>query len=249
MTDIFTRKFKPLKQYLLIGFVFLFQNVTKAQIILPLDNTSQFQSIFLNVSLEPELVATIGYRYKVGSWKNDTNVYLGGSIKFAPLIISNGAWRSNFTQGLDIKVSENWIGVFSNDIYLAHNKNRAGTMDGLGFDLRGSLNHHSGKWSKGIELGWQYTAFTHIIHSDEVKATFQEIYPDPSITGGPIDGWYSSTASRFRIGFLAGKRLNNHMTFQLGIGSILSVQKQGILVSFAHGQVPLYFNTQLNYMW
>jgi hypothetical protein len=128
--------------------------------------------------------------------------------------------------------------------------NRAGVLNGLGFDLRASPVNNSKKWIKGFDLGWQYTLFTHIKHSKKTTDTFEDRYPENSKKmEGPKSGWYGATANRFRLGFVASKVIGTHLHFQLGLGSLISVQKQGIAIGFAHAQFPFYLESLLAYKW
>lgn len=81
-----------------------------AQTIVPSYEGPVAHQVFINIGLEPEMKITLGYRYLVSKNENETNIYLGGSLKFAPLLTSNAAYRINFSQGVDFKVSEGWKG-------------------------------------------------------------------------------------------------------------------------------------------
>lgn len=103
---------------------------------------------------------------------------------------------------------------------------------------------------KGIDVGWKYTALTHIKHSEETKDTFNDRYPaGENGIDGPWDGWYRSTASRFRLGFAGSRKFGELWRIQIGIGTLLSVQRQGILLGFSHAQVPLYLESTVSYRY
>lgn len=231
--------------------LFIFINVAgKCQGTLLPPDEAQPDQLFLQVGLEPGIVSTIGYTHRIGQTNKRTAFYAGAGIKFAPLLISKGAWRSNLIMAMDWEMANKWGTRITNDFYLAHDNNREGVMNGIGFELRSATIHYGKKWNKGFELGWQYTIATHIKHSKEAKETFDGRYPG-NINGisGPKDGWYGAAASRFRLGFITSTSLNNHLYLQLGLGSLLSVQKQGILLGFSHAQVPVYFESMLSYLW
>lgn len=230
--------------------LFVFINVAgKCQGTLLPPDEAQPNQLFLKVGLEPEIVSTIGYIHQIGNNDKKVGFHAGLSMKFEPLLISNGAWRANIIAAMDWKMTDKWGTRITNDFYLAHDNNREGVMNGIGFDLRSATIHYGKKWNKGFELGWQYTIATHIKHSEEAKETFNGRYPG-NINGisGPKDGWYGA-ASRFRFGFITSAMLNNHLYLQLGLGSLLAVQKQGILLGFSHAQVPVYFESMLSYLW
>lgn len=232
-------------------FCLLFVNdYTLAQSFLSPSGGVLRQQVFIGTGLEPEWVCTIGYTHLVGEGDKDIDLHLGGNIKFAPIIVTNGAWRGNFITAVDWKMRERLRTVLISSIYLAHDRNRAGIMNGLGFDFRVLPAYYGKKWVKGLDLGWQYTLLTHIRHSAEAKETFSERYP-AHINGlaGPKDGWYGATANRFRIGFAGRRALGSHLSFQFSAGSLLAVQKQGIVMSFSHAQVPIYLESGLTFGW
>ncbi len=205
--------------------------------------------VFLNLGLEPEMVTTIGFAHLIGKGKT-FNIHLGGSLKLAPLLITKGAWRANFASFAHWKMNEHWRSLLTSNIYLAHDHNRAGIIDGLGFELRATPAYYGKKWAKGFDAGWQYTLLTHIKHSEEAKKTFDERYPDGTNgVQGPKDGWYASTASRFRVGLTGATSISNYVTLQFSGGSLFAIQKQGILLGFAHAQVPAYIDVSCRYNW
>jgi hypothetical protein len=227
----------------------LFHLKAISQFIVPETNHPVRDQIFINIGLEPELTTIIGYVYLINHGKNGNDFYLGGSLKAASLILKNEAWRFNFIQGISFPVSPKWKSLLSNQFYMAHNQNRAGSLIGLGFELTGTIITSDSKWNKGIEGGWQYTALTHIKHSSATRETYSDRYPDASVIEKPVNGWNTATASRFRLGFVVNKRLGTAMRVQFSVGSLLGIQKQKVAFGFPYAQVPVYVNTQLSYGW
>ena len=120
----------------------------------------------------------------------------------------------------------------------------------LTLELRASPGYHVGRWNAALDLGWQATLLTHIRHSAEARATFEDRYPI-GLAGstGPVDGWYGSTARRVRIGIKGTRALRPGMSLQVAAGSLFALQKHGILFSFDLGQVPSYLETTLHAAW
>lgn len=224
-------------------------HVKSQPLISPPGFTSQNQ-VFISVGLEPELVTTVGYMHLIRQSGENLDFHVGAGLKFAPLILSNKAFRVNLIGALDWEMNNRWKTRITPNLYLAHDDNRAAVMNGLGVELRSSTLHFGEKWTKGFELGWQYTGLTHIRHSEETKETFGDRYPDGE-TGidGPKDGWYRATASRFRLGFVGSKNIHDQWNWQFGIGTLLSIQNQGILLGFSHAQVPFYFESTISYRY
>lgn len=238
-----------MKQALLIVFILLMLNTgANSQLLIPERNPSQI--LYLNVGLEPEMVATVGYLIKVNKNANASHYYLGSSFKLAPMIITNHAWRWNITQAVSYKLSSQWNSYLHNDFFISHHKNRAGNMTGLGFELGAAMYTSGKKWNKGFEMGWQYNAATHITHSAVTKEKYANRYPgDSTHLKGPVNGWYGGTGNRLRLGFIIQKKLSRALTWQLNVGTLLILQKQGVALGFPFAQVPAYCNSQLFLSW
>jgi hypothetical protein len=88
-----------------------------------------------------------------------------------------------------------------------------------------------------------------IKNSEAVKDTYRLDYLDCVNPIEPIDGWYKSTGSRFKLGVMVGRPICSNIDLQLELGSWVIMQKQGLIISFAHAQVPAYFNGQINITW
>ena len=237
-------------KFLSLIFLILCTNTKgKCQFIkVPGDNI-QPNNIFITVAAEPEIVTTLGYVHSAGK-NNSANFQLGGSVKLAPLIVSNGAWRANFIMASDWKLSHKWTNTVIANIYLAHDHNREGTFNGLGFEIRDNPVFSGRHWVKGFDVGWKYTPYTHIKHSVEAKETFNDRYPD-GVTGmeGPKDGWYKNAASRLRVGVTGATRIGRDAALQISMGSLIVIQKQGILLAFSHAQVPAYLELAYRRNW
>jgi hypothetical protein len=239
------------KKFLLIAIILTFTlSEGKSQTIDPGYDKPVSSQLFITIGLEPALVTTIGYTHLMGNFDKNIDYHLGLSLKFAPLIISSGAWRLNLINSANWRMSQTWKTQLKTNLYLAHSDNRAGEMHGLGGELRIAPMHFGETWAKGVDVGWQYTALTHIKHSEETKDAFNDRYPSgENGIYGPIDGWYRATASRFRLGFVGSRNVGDHWGIQIGIGALLSVQKQGILLGFSHAQVPFYLESTISYRY
>ena len=236
----------------LIAFIFIvfFPIKSWAQLMISPPQGIVRDQIFISTSLEPEWTVTMGYTHLMGKPGKTIDIHVGGSVKLGPTIIADGAWRANFITAADWRMGEQWGTTLASSIYWAHDHNRAGVMQGLGVEFRATPTHYGKKWVKGFDLGWQYTALTHIKHSTEARDTFEERYPD-NVDGTefPKDGWYGSTANRFRLGVAGARKLSDHLALQFSVGSLIALQRQGILMGFSHAQFPFYFESTLKYGW
>ncbi|HEY0679791.1 MAG TPA: hypothetical protein VGD17_16015, partial [Chitinophagaceae bacterium] len=76
----------------------LIPQITTSQIFIPVKENQVKKEIALTIGLEPEIVATISYRHAVIS-ESERTVFIGSSIKLAPMILDNQAVKLNaFTQ-------------------------------------------------------------------------------------------------------------------------------------------------------
>lgn len=216
-----------------------------AQTLLPTTSIHPSQEISLVLGLEPELATTVGYRKKLGS-NNDHPITAGTSLKLAPLIIRNKAFKwslfTQFTFSLDRKTDL----LLLPQLFYARTADNAATISGMGVGIDATPFWKGKTWSKGILLSWQYTALAHIKHSEAAKETFRERYGTNS-GKGPTDGWYHSTANRFRIGYTMARAISPHSSIQFGAGSLFHLQRQGVLFGFSHAQVPVFIEGCFRY--
>jgi hypothetical protein len=200
----------------------------------------------VQVSLEPQLVVSIAYARRLTPEGSRSSAGLGAGIRFPPYTVADGSVRANLTAVGEWMPHRAWGTTVTSHAFLARGRNRAGTVHGLGLELRAAPGYHADAWSAAADLGWQGTLLSHIEHSEAARESFDERYPDGTPgANGPSDGWYRSTAHRLRIGFAGSRRLTRGMTLQVTAGSLFSLQRQGILVGFAHGQVPVYLETSV----
>lgn len=200
----------------------------------------------LQVGLEPHLVVSIGYLWPLSSGGTLSNIGAGAGLKLSPYLLSRGAGRLNLIVAGQWEPTEQWGATGTAQLYLARGRNRAATIHGFGFEGRVAPGYHGERWSTAADLGWQSTLVSHIRFSGLALDAFDERYPDGAGPGeGPVDGWYRGTAHRFRVGFLATRTFDPGLAVQAAVGSLFTLQRQGIRLGFAHGQVPAYLEASV----
>ncbi|MCI0696209.1 hypothetical protein L0337_29930 [candidate division KSB1 bacterium] len=207
-------------------------------------------SIILEVALEPELVVSLDYIYGLGALDRRNGISVGAGVKVPTTVISNDAWRLHLFTSTHWGSRDHWGANLTALGYLSHNRNRAGEIHGFGIELRAAPGFYGSRRTTALDLGWQGTLLSHIRHSAETRATFEDRYP-PGVNGpaGPKDGWYGSTAHRFRIGLLGAHKLADRMALQVALGSLFARQKQGVFLGFDFAQIPVYLETSLRFGW
>ncbi len=217
-----------------------------AQAPLPPDADASRHRVTLAVALEPALVFALDYTYAPPLPDPRFGLQVGGGFKAPVTIFSNGAWRAHLIGAGSWRAADGWGGALTSLWYLAHNRNRAGDLLGLGVEVRAAPGRFGPRWAAALDLGWQATLLTRIRPSAEARAAFGERYP-PGVTGveGPLDGWLGPTAQRFRLGLAGGYRFSDRAALQLALGSLFALQRQGVLFGFDLAQVPFYLETSL----
>ncbi len=212
-------------------------------------------AVFLEASLEPELVLSIGYLYRVTAAPSAASLHVGAGLEVPPYLVKNGSLRTNLVVRGRWVGESGWGAAVTSMAYFARNRNRAGTMHGLGLETRAAPGYFGSRWSVAADLGWQTTLLTHVEHSALVRDTFEGRYPDGTsgpgsgAGAGPRDGWYGVTASRVRLGISGARAISDNLSIRLAAGSLFSLQSQGLFLSFAHGQVPVYLETAVRGSW
>lgn len=231
--------------YVLLVLVFGVHHAQAQPVMAPPYAGSQHR-ILVGVAVEPAVVLSLGYVSDIGAGRL-VGLSVGGGVKVPTTVFRNRAWRAHFITAAHWRPEAHWGTTITSKFYLARNHNRAGTMHGLGLELRAAPGYYGTRWSATLDLGWQGTLLAHVRHSAATRATFQDRYPDGrNRTQGPLDGWYSSTAHRFRFGIAGMRTLTSGSVLQVALGGLFALQKQGVLFGFDLGQVPIYFETSMH---
>ncbi len=205
----------------------------------------------VEAGFEPELFLSIGYLHSLSSRGPGPRLWAGAGLKAAPLaLFRHGAWRLDGLMAADWRAATGFGVAATGAIYTAHDRNDTGELYGLGMEVRAVPGYGGARWQAGLDLGWQGTLLTHVRSSDLVSRTFGDRYP-PGAGGiaGPHDGWYGSTAHRFRLGLRAAWAVNDRLAFSLGLGALAAYQRQGVLVSFDLAQIPFYVDSGVRIGW
>lgn len=199
--------------------------------------------IEIRVGIDPAVVVSLGYSHRVTAVDDPRAARLGAEIEVPTTVFSHGAWRASLVSSIGWTASGHWGVRGTARWYVAHNRNRAGAMTGVGVAFRGRPGWYGHRSGVALDLGWQSTLATYIQNSAAVDSTFTQRHRDAALSRGPRDGWYGSTANRFRIGLTGSHGVGHDIDLSLSIGSVFALQKQGVLVGFDLGQVPFYLET------
>lgn len=209
------------------------------------------QRLDVGIGLEPELTTTVGYTRRLVDGP-PFELDVGGGLKVAPAIllgaqavraqaIATVVWRSPMGLGAEITALP----------YFLHTAGRASTADGVGLELRAAPGYLARRWSLTLDLGYQATLLAYLRHTALIEDAYGDRYPagtDGAFTA-PVDGWYGLTAQRLRMGLRGGVRFGDHVDVRLALGSLFSVQRQGVFFGFNMGQVPLYAEAGVAIGW
>lgn len=204
--------------------------------------------VVVQMALEPHLVMSLGYLRAVGPRRERLDLGVGASLKVSPYLLGRGAGRLSLVTAGRWVANSGWGVAAASEAYLARGRNRSGTIHGIGLELRSAPGYYGERWGVAADLGWQATLVSHVRHSAEAREAFEDRYADGTSGGdGPVDGWYGSTAHRARLGLEATRSLADGASLRVAAGSRFSLQRQGILLGFAHGQVPVYLEASVGF--
>jgi hypothetical protein len=209
--------------------------------------------VMVSGSLEPHLVLSVGFLNRIAQRDRGAGIGLGAGVRFPPHLVRSASGRIHLMGTGGWSGEGPWEGSVTSYVYLSRNRNRAGTMHGIGVEVRAQPGHRGERWSAAADLGWQGTLATRITHGPAARDAFEERYPEgspsPENADGPVDGWYRFPAQRFRVGVTTTRALNDRTDLQLGVGALFNRQRQGLVLSFAHAQVPAYVEAGLRAAW
>lgn len=206
----------------------------------PLRDWTSRHLIGLSMSLEPHWTVSLRYGYRLSTAGSGPEVRIGGGVQIPPLIAGRGIGKA-FVGSSVVWGGDRWGAVVDVDAFVARTENRGGSMEGFGVELRAAPGAHRARWSAALDVGWQGTLLTRIRHSEATREAFEDRYPSgEGEYEQPFDGWYRSTAHRFRAGVTVTRTLADGTVLQLAVGSIFNIQDDGIRLSFDLAQVPAY---------
>jgi hypothetical protein len=201
------------------------------------------------VAVEPDPVAGLAYWHPVLEDPR-ASLAIGAGFKSAFLVPLRGDLRLNLSMSGTYQFTPSWRGACTASGYVARARDDAATLYGLGLELRCQPGYSTGSWQWALDLGWQGTLLTYVEHSDLSRRTFDDRYP-PGVTGidGPLDGWYRSTATRFRIGLSAAHVFRGRWSGAVAVGTLFALQDQGAYFAFNLAQIPIYLEVSTRYAW
>ena len=206
------------------------------------------ETFFVSAGLEPELTTTLLYahRFEVG---DRLSVLGGGGLKLAPVILfHSAAFRAQAMVGASYRWSSGFELGLNTFEYYVHDHSDVGAFDGFGLELRGGPGYAASRWCVALDLGYQVTLLTHIFHGEIVDETYDDRYPGSELAG-PRDGWYGITAQRLRFGLAGGLSVSRSVSLRLALGSLFSIQRQGLFFGFNAGQIPFYAEAGVALVW
>ena len=207
--------------------------------------------LLFGVGLDPAVAAYVRYLRPLAGADARAGVVFGGGLKVPTTVLSHRAVRVELSGATYRVRADGWAASGEASAFLANEHNAAGTMRGIGIELRGTGGRRSAKTFIGLDAGWQAALATHIAHGPAARAAFRDRYPDGVADDAqPRDGWYRVPAQRFRIGGVLDRRLGRRGgAMRLALGGMFIRQKQGQLFAFDLGQVPFYLEPSIQVPW
>jgi hypothetical protein len=185
-------------------------------------------------------------------------VQVGGRVRLAgdgalrlPLVLLPGldAWQLAF--GLTGSgVLQNGLGAtigLHPDVRFADDS--SGTKVAIGAALGARPGYYARRWSAALDLLWSTAVATHMSHSEAVKDTFRDRYPDGRAGDGPEDGWFAFSSHRLRLGVAGGLAAAPWLAFHGSAGFAYTPQVGGILANPPISPMPFYANVGGAYRW
>ena len=126
-----------------------------------------------------------------------------------------------------------------------------GTKLGLSTRISASPGYYADNWAVALDLGWEGALASYMAQSERVQALFGDRYPDATRrgAGGPADGLYGLTASRFRVGLSGGYVAAAAVGTSLEAGFEYCPQVEGVIGNASIGGMPFYLLLAGDYRW
>lgn len=206
--------------------------------------TTDGPSLIAGTGFEPEPVVSATYLRPLPAGARRASLAAGAGAKLPLPSIARGDFRVQLLATVGYQSAGGWGGACQALPYLARAVNDAGTLYGLGLELRCQPSFYRRTWLLGLDLGWQETLGTHVQHSDLARRTFDDRYPTGAGgISGPEDGWYRFTSVRFRGGFTASHAFGASWSGALAFGTLFTLQDQGVYLPL----IPFYLELSARY--
>jgi hypothetical protein len=194
--------------------------------------STQGQSIYLNLGLDPTFVAGVGYAYTLPISAIKRSLTLYGEATLPVLRPDLGDYQLQIGTRIPIVGYKNW-GLL-NRLNLKNTGQKTWMYTANGFSLEECLlgGYFAPKSFVGVEFGYTKFVLTHYKHTDEYR---EQVFEDAQ------DGWYWNTGGIFTVGAQGGFRIGKRFEVGLRAGAFRTEQW-----NFPSGS-PFLVNLTLNY--
>lgn len=115
-----------------------------------------------------------------------------------------------------------------------------GTRVGVGTTTSLRPGYYAPRWSAALDLAGTMVLATHIASSSVVGESYADRYPGRPSPGGPRDGWYVLTASRYRFGTALAARPFPRTALHLVGGLAYTPALDGAIANPPVAPLPFY---------
>lgn len=195
------------RSIIVLTLVILSSTKNFGQVITP--NFKGTQSIYINIGLDPAVLTTFGYSYRLSSenfWK-DIILFGEASIPFGEFEINDYRIKVGIQNSL-INL-DNWDFSLSGYFVVRGTENSIHSATNYGLGILALAGYYESDWFSAIEIGYDKGFLTDIEHTDWYKNYF---YTDAK------DGLYSNPSGNINIGLRGGYLISNYeITLRAGI--------------------------------
>ena len=127
---------------------------------------------------------------------------------------------------------------------VAFTSNAAGDFAALGLELVLAPGYFDERWFLALDLRVRATVAAHLSHSDRVRDTFDERYPEGTPEAGringPRDGWVAFPATRYVVGLAGGYTIARRVTVYGAGGLDILPAAEGVFFGPGISVIPFY---------
>lgn len=207
--------------------------------------------VWLTPGWDPTLTLALGYSRTVAPTPAWFALQADAFLRLPLILASNlDAWQLAGGASVACLRSSGWgvVARIHPSLTVAHDV--TGTKLGVGVGLAAQPGFYGRRFSVAVDLAWSPTLATRMWHSEAVRDLYRDRHgPGGPAEGGPRDGWYRTTAQRFRVGLAGGVRFLALWAVHASAGFAYTPQHAGILINPPVGPLPFYADLGAEYRW
>jgi len=202
---------------------------TFGQVLTP--NSKDHQTVYINAGLDPAVLTSFGYSYRIDSEKFSRDIILFGDVSIPAGNFEFNDYRIKVGIQSSVLALSKWDLSLNGSFILRGTQNSIHSATNYGVAIFALVGYYEICWFSALEFGYDKGIITNVQHTDWYRNNF---FPDVK------DGYYSNPSGNISLGFRTGYLISN---FDITLrGGLAKTEKINDPVG-----IPIYSSIGINY--